>query len=96
MRKNNAPTNIAIIRHAALNMMRTAKKANITHKRRSIRLMRKSTVVGEKMFWLDFFNEIANIEPEGLVVWENWIPLTIPRLATAVKAVCTAVLTWLM
>ena len=29
-------------RHAALNMMRTAKKANITHKRRSIRLMRKS------------------------------------------------------
>ena len=42
IRKDNAPTNIAIIRHAALNMIRTAKKANMTHKRRSIRLMRKS------------------------------------------------------
>jgi predicted transposase YbfD/YdcC len=42
IRKDNAPTNIAIIRHAALNMMRTAKKTNVANKRKSIRLMRKS------------------------------------------------------
>lgn len=42
IRKDNAPTNIAIIRHAALNMMRTAKRTNVAHKRKSIKLMRKS------------------------------------------------------
>jgi predicted transposase YbfD/YdcC len=42
IRKDNAPTNIAIIRHAALNMIRTAKKTNVANKRKSIRLMRKS------------------------------------------------------
>jgi predicted transposase YbfD/YdcC len=42
IRKDNAPTNMAIIRHAALNMMRTVKKTNIAYNRKSIRLMRKS------------------------------------------------------
>jgi predicted transposase YbfD/YdcC len=37
IRKDNAPTNAAIIRHAALNMIRQAKK-----KRMSIKLMRKA------------------------------------------------------
>jgi len=37
IRKDNAPTNVAIIRHAALNMMRQAKK-----KRMTIKLMRKA------------------------------------------------------
>lgn len=37
IRKDNAPTNVAIIRHAALNMIRQAKK-----KRLSIKLMRKA------------------------------------------------------
>jgi predicted transposase YbfD/YdcC len=37
VRKDNAPTNAAIIRHAALNMIRQAQK-----KRMSIKLMRKA------------------------------------------------------
>lgn len=37
IRKDNAPTNVAIIRHAALNMIRQAKK-----KRMTIKLMRKA------------------------------------------------------
>jgi predicted transposase YbfD/YdcC len=37
IRKDNAPTNVAIIRHAALNMIRQAQK-----KRTSIKLMRKT------------------------------------------------------
>ncbi|WAK04438.1 hypothetical protein [Methylobacter sp. YRD-M1] len=37
IRKDNAPTNVAIIRHAALNMIRQAQK-----KRTSIKLMRKA------------------------------------------------------
>ena len=42
IRKHHAPANIAIIRHAALNMMRIAKANNPTLKRTSIKLMRKS------------------------------------------------------
>lgn len=42
IRKHHAPANIAIIRHAALNMMRTAKANNPALKRTSIKLMRKS------------------------------------------------------
>ena len=42
IRKHHAPANIAIIRHAALNMMRIAKANNLTLKRTSIKLMRKS------------------------------------------------------
>ena len=37
IRQHNAPTNVAIIRHAALNMIRQAKP-----KRVSVRMMRKS------------------------------------------------------
>jgi predicted transposase YbfD/YdcC len=42
IRKHHAPANIAIIRHAALNMMRTTKANNPALKRTSIKLMRKS------------------------------------------------------
>jgi predicted transposase YbfD/YdcC len=37
IRKQNAPTNVAIIRHAALNMIRQAKTNRV-----SVRMMRKS------------------------------------------------------
>jgi predicted transposase YbfD/YdcC len=37
IRKQNAPTNVAIIRHAALNMIRQAKTNHV-----SVRMMRKS------------------------------------------------------